>query len=126
MGDGKGPERLQRFGLARRRVSYIRTLLASVVLVAHSCLRRLVPHLAPFLEVIGTLSHVAEPSALQEKLRDFLRFLILILELGVQFEAEESLLGDSHVVCTMSCIRLAVLLTDEPCTLKELIEGSKS
>ena len=88
--------------------------------------RCLVPHLASFLEVLSTLSHVAEPSALHEKLRDFLCFLILILELSVQFEAEESLLGDSHVVCAMGCICLAVLFTDEPRTLKELIEGSKS
>ena len=84
------------------------------------------PHLASFLEVLSARSHVAQPSALQEKLRDFLRFLILILELSVQFEAEESLLGDSHVICAMSCIGLAVLLTDKSRTLKELIEGSES
>lgn len=84
------------------------------------------PHLAPVLQVFSAGSHVAEPSALQEKLRDFFRSLILILELTIQFEAEESLLGDSHVVCAMSCIRLAVLFTDQSRTFKELIEGSKS
>ena len=84
------------------------------------------PHLTPLFEVLCTSSHVAEPSSLQEEICDFISSLILILQLSIQFEAEECLLGDSQVVCAMSCVCLAVLLVDQACTLDELVERSES
>jgi len=81
--------------------------------------------LSPVLHVLNTKPHIVEPPLQQEQVSNLASLLILVANLGIQLETQESLPGELEIVGVVSTVCVVIFLLNEVRPGEELVPSSE-